>query len=132
MTPTKDEIDDVPTVKWAQLCVKVKHPTDGVEIRKFTPVALDARGRGCILGCLKEVIVKYKDDYIQAYVMVNDKVAGVELYGDILWLDRVPPPKYWLNYNTRPKERPSNIAPCGLPIPSRYMEAENEVASSPS
>jgi hypothetical protein len=60
----------------------------------------------------------------QVRVEFEDAIVAIGVHGALLWLDRVPPPKYWLDYRRRKAAPPSDgrMAACGLPIPLRYRQ----------
>lgn len=120
MTPTKD---DIPAMKWGRFHTTVKAEGGYVVERGLSVLLSGDSGRRFLANLLSEEMAK--PGYVQTCVMVDDIIAAVEVHGKLLWLDKVPPRKYWLNYRARPTGRPSNIAPCGLPIPARYLESES-------
>lgn len=69
-----------------------------------------------------EAIVELADPTTQVRVEADGLIVAVGLYGSLLWLTKVPPPKYWLDYRNRPAPRSERLAACGLPIPERYRE----------
>lgn len=72
----------------------------------------------------------------QIWVEYNNFIVAIVVAGGLLWLDKVPPPKYWLNINTRPRSlllpdytkpdlglrRTTTANSCGIPLPSCLTE----------
>jgi L,D-peptidoglycan transpeptidase YkuD (ErfK/YbiS/YcfS/YnhG family) len=64
----------------------------------------------------------------QVWVECDNLIVAISVHGTLLWLDKVPPPKYWLDPKTRPlyhQDGPKTervMAPCGLPIPQALLE----------
>lgn len=73
-----------------------------------------------------EVIVEYvKDPTVQLRIESENRIVAIGVHGALLWLDKVPPPNYWLNPKTRPApqtQQQRTMAACGLPIPTAYLE----------
>ena len=79
---------------------------------------------------VNEVVDRYLGDpTVQVRVESNNVIVAIGIYGNLLWLSKVPPPKYWLQGKrpepTQKPERPERtgnerMAACGLPIPERY------------
>ena len=72
----------------------------------------------------------------QIWVESDNFIVAIVVAGGLLWLDKVPPPKYWLNVATRPRtlllpdftkpnlytSTPTSATSCGIPLPSCLTE----------
>lgn len=98
---------------------------------------------GNLIGAKKTVegflSVKHEGSSIvrswQIWVECDNFIVAIVVHGALLWLHRVPPPKYWLNVKNRPRtlllpdftqpnlyQTPTSASSCGIPLPSCLTE----------
>lgn len=123
MTPTITQMTAKEPPKVYRLIVRTfKKGLGGVDIfEETTPFTVGNRRR------VEEVAAQYlKDPTVQVRVESDNMIVAVGLYGDLLWLSKVPPRKYWLDYRKRPAPIGDRMAACGLPVPERYRQPKEQ------
>lgn len=123
MTPTATQMkDSYPPMYRLVVRTLEKGLADVETFRETTPYVVSSSRR------IEEVSKNYlADPTVQVRVESNNVIVAVGLYGQLLWLDKVPPPRYWRKMPPKPPARPERtgnerMAACGLPIPDRYRE----------
>lgn len=123
MTPTAEQMN---AKDFKMFFVKMRKTNKGLGGIEFptTDTVFSGLGKNNASWIARERIKSTPD--AQVWIESDNLIVAISVHGALLWLDRVPPPKYWLDYRKRPDpitpETERRVAACGLGIPSAILE----------
>jgi len=133
MTPTAEQMN---ASQLSLYTVKVRQNRKGLNDIEFpiTDTVFTGVGRNNAAWIARERLKASPG--VQVWIESDNFIVAISVHDAILWLEKVPPPNYWLNYRKRPQgealyqldstlasaSQSRIMAACGLPIPSCILE----------